>query len=83
MIGKFYDRCDELKFLKDKFENLKRGEFGVLYGRRRIGKSELLRKFISKVKEKKIYINVIGAIKSFNNAIISSFFILFLLLFIF
>lgn len=44
MIGKFYDRCNELQFLRDKFENMKKGEFGVLYGRRRMGKSELLRR---------------------------------------
>lgn len=59
MIKKFYDRCTELGFLKDKYENLKKGELGVIYGRRRIGKSELLRKFLSKVKSKKIYINVV------------------------
>ncbi len=61
MINKFYDRYNELKFLKDKYENLKKGEFGVLYGRRRMGKSELLRKFLKRVNDKKMYVNVIDS----------------------
>lgn len=60
---KFYDRCAELKFLRDKYENLQKGEFGVIYGRRRMGKSELLRKFLKKVKTRKIYLNVIDSNK--------------------
>ena len=60
---KFYDRCSELKFLREKYENLQKGEFGVIYGRRRMGKSELLRKFVKKVKTKKMYINVIDSSK--------------------
>jgi len=63
MIRTFYDRYSELKFLKEKYDNLNQGEFGVLYGRRRMGKSELLRKFIKKIKSKKIYINVIDSSK--------------------
>ena len=59
----FYDRCNELKFLKEKYDNLIKGEFGVLYGRRRMGKSELLRRFLKKIKTKKMYINVIDANK--------------------
>ncbi|MBR9705094.1 ATP-binding protein [Candidatus Pacearchaeota archaeon] len=63
MVKVFYDRCNELKFLKEKYDNLTTGEFGVLYGRRRMGKSELLRKFLKKIKTKKIYINVIDSNK--------------------
>ena len=59
MEKRFYNRVQELEFLRSKFINLKKGEFGVLYGRRRVGKSELLRKFFGKVKENKIYINVV------------------------
>jgi len=54
----FFDRFDELDLLRDKFENLRKGEFGVLYGRRRVGKSELLRKFSRKVKCNKIFLTI-------------------------
>src|SRR3989338_7065262 len=43
----FYDRKEELNLLKRKFDNLSKAEFGVVYGRRRTGKSELLRRFYS------------------------------------
>lgn len=45
----FVGRKNELDFLQDKYES-KNAEFVVLYGRRRIGKTELLREF---VKDKK------------------------------
>lgn len=54
----FYDRFNELDLLKDKFDNLEKGEFGVLYGRRRVGKSELLRRFVKKIKCKSIYLTI-------------------------
>ena len=63
MIKTFYDRCNELEFLKEKYDGLTKGEFGVLYGRRRMGKSELLRKFLKTIKTKKIYVNVIDSNK--------------------
>lgn len=59
----FYDRYNELDFLKVKYDNLQKAEFGVLYGRRRMGKSELLKKFIRKIKSNKIYVNVIDTSK--------------------
>ena len=40
----FYNRKDELAALAERMES-KRGEYFVLYGRRRVGKSELLRHF--------------------------------------
>lgn len=54
----FYDRVEELNLLRSKFENLQRGEFGVLFGRRRVGKTELLRKFANKIKCKKIFLTI-------------------------
>lgn len=42
----FYGREYELKYLEDKYKS-DRAEFIILYGRRRIGKTELLRKFCS------------------------------------
>jgi len=45
LLKKFIDREEELKFLQEKYE--KEGfEFVIVYGRRRIGKTTLLRKFI-------------------------------------
>ena len=40
----FIGRKEELSFLKDKYEEQK-GQLIVLYGRRRIGKTETLREF--------------------------------------
>ena len=40
----FIGREDELKFLEDKYHT-DEGQFIVVYGRRRVGKTELLREF--------------------------------------
>jgi hypothetical protein len=40
----FFNRTDELMALKERLDS-GRGEYFVLYGRRRVGKSELLRHF--------------------------------------
>ena len=45
MFRKFVNRKSELKFLNDRWKSNK-FEFMVLYGRRRIGKTELIKKFI-------------------------------------
>ena len=42
----FIDRETELEILKERF-NSSRAEFMVIYGRRRIGKTELVKKIIS------------------------------------
>lgn len=45
MILKFIDRVEELSFLENRYQ--KKGfEFFVIYGRRRIGKTELIKQFI-------------------------------------
>lgn len=64
MEKEFYDRFEELELLKSKFENLEKGEFGVLYGRRRVGKSELLRRFAKRVKGKKIFLTITAQSKA-------------------
>jgi len=47
MIQRFVDRESELDFLeKSYFKNT--AQFIILYGRRRIGKTELIKKFIEK-----------------------------------
>ncbi len=65
MERKFYDRQKEINVLKNKFDNMTRGEFGVIYGRRRTGKSELLRQFYNKVTiPEKIIITVTSSNKN-------------------
>jgi len=49
MIWRFHDREPELEFLRRKFESLRRGELIILYGRRRIGKTELVKQFLQEV----------------------------------
>ncbi len=46
MLKEFIDREEELSFLNSKFDSDK-PEFVVLYGRRRVGKTELIKQFIS------------------------------------
>ncbi len=61
----FYDRKEQKKLLNDKFINLRTGEFGVIYGRRRTGKSELLRQFHNKIKDQdKLFITVTSSTKT-------------------
>lgn len=45
MILKFVNREDELRILEERYRG-DRSEFVVIYGRRRVGKTELIRKFI-------------------------------------
>ncbi|MBI2106108.1 AAA family ATPase [Candidatus Woesearchaeota archaeon] len=54
----FYNRKKELEILNDKFVNLRSGEMLVIYGRRRVGKTELIRQFIKLVPENKLYFYV-------------------------
>ncbi len=55
----FYNRKSEQELLKRKFDTLNRSEFGVIYGRRRTGKSELLRQFYTKVQSReKLFITI-------------------------
>ncbi len=46
----FYDRKEELTLLEDRYSNLSSGEMIVLYGRRRVGKTELVKQFLKKIK---------------------------------
>ncbi len=51
----FYDRCAELQFFRQKYLKLSKGEFIVFYGRRRLGKTRLVKRFLDEVKCKKVY----------------------------
>src|SRR3989339_72349 len=54
----FYDRKQELNLLKEEFANLQSGKMFVVYGRRRVGKTELIRQFIKTIHENKLYFYV-------------------------
>ncbi|MEA3378428.1 MAG: ATP-binding protein [Nanoarchaeota archaeon] len=54
-MEEFYNRYRELDILKEKYDYLKNGELCILYGRRRIGKTALVLKFLESVKTKKLY----------------------------
>lgn len=54
----FYDRKRELDLLREKYEKLKSGDMVIIYGRRRVGKTELIRQFIKAVPENKLYLYV-------------------------
>ncbi|MEK6968084.1 MAG: ATP-binding protein [Nanoarchaeota archaeon] len=54
----FYDRKEELDILKNKFAGLQSGEMLVIYGRRRVGKTELIRQFMNAIPENKLYFYV-------------------------
>ncbi len=47
----FTDRIEELGLLQEKFNNLSKGELVILTGRRRVGKTELVGKFLEKIPE--------------------------------
>ncbi len=54
----FYDRKQELELLKSKFASLRSGEMLVIYGRRRVGKTELIRQFMKTIPKNKLYFYV-------------------------
>lgn len=59
MDKKFYDRKDELALLNEKYKQIDKG--GVMiafYGRRRVGKTELIKKFIKNVNTSQLYFYV-------------------------
>ena len=52
----FYDRKEELGTLRDTYAHLLRGEMLVYYGRRRVGKTELMDQFIREIpQERRLY----------------------------
>ena len=55
IMKEFYDRESEIKMLKEKAESLKSGELVVMYGRRRVGKTEIVKRFLKDIKANKMY----------------------------
>jgi hypothetical protein len=54
----FHDREAELRYLQDRHEGLKRGELIVLFGRRRLGKTALVQKFLKGASTPRLYLFV-------------------------
>ncbi len=54
----FYDRKKEIALLREKLSRLHSGEMIVLYGRRRVGKTELAKQFLKTVTCRKLYFYV-------------------------
>lgn len=59
MAKDFFNRKNELGILKAKHDGLKNGQMLAIYGRRRVGKTELVKEFLSKLPNKeKLYIYI-------------------------
>ncbi len=54
-MKEFYDRENEIEILEKKVESLKSGELVVMYGRRRVGKTEIVKQFLESIKANKMY----------------------------
>ena len=57
----FYNRKEEIAMLKEKhaaIETSGKGAMLAIYGRRRVGKTELIKKFVKECKEQKLYFYV-------------------------
>ena len=57
----FYNRKEELALLRKKYTDIEKSGKGVMlavYGRRRVGKTELIKKFIREFKDQKLYFYV-------------------------
>ncbi len=55
MERKFYDRRKEINQLTEKLEFMKGGELVIMYGRRRVGKTEIIKQFLGNLKTRKLY----------------------------
>src|SRR3989344_575519 len=59
MAKEFYNRKIELSLLRGKYERLTNGEMLAIYGRRRVGKTELVKEFMKNLsKDEKFYFYV-------------------------
>lgn len=58
VTNQFYNRKEELKELKNASSGIATGRAIVLYGRRRVGKTELVREFLKRESEKGLYLYV-------------------------
>ena len=56
-MHEFYDREEELELLRGKLRDLSRGELVIIYGRRRVGKTELVKQFLREAKGVYLYVD--------------------------
>ncbi|MBI4896356.1 MAG: ATP-binding protein [Candidatus Aenigmarchaeota archaeon] len=54
-MKEFYDRENETGLLKKRVETLKSGELLIMYGRRRVGKTEIVKQFLDHIEADKMY----------------------------
>lgn len=70
MAREFYDRENELTLLKDKYKHLNEGLLLVMYGRRRVGKTELIKEFMNELPQKDkfyFYVDINGKQETLNS----------------
>ncbi len=70
MVREFYDRENELALLKDKYKHQNEGILLVMYGRRRVGKTELIKEFLKELPQKDkfyFYVDISGKQETLNS----------------
>ena len=70
MVKEFYDRENELVLLKEKYKHLDKGILLVMYGRRRVGKTELIKEFMKELPLKErfyFYVDISGKQEILNS----------------
>ncbi|MEK6846069.1 MAG: DUF234 domain-containing protein, partial [Nanoarchaeota archaeon] len=70
MAREFYNRKNELALLKDKYKHLNEGILLVMYGRRRVGKTELIKEFMAELPQKDkfyFYVDISGKQETLNS----------------
>lgn len=70
MVREFYDRENELTLFKDKYKRMNEGLLLVMYGRRRVGKTELIKEFMNTLLQKDkfyFYVDISGKQETLNS----------------
>ena len=70
MAKDFYNRITERELLREKYKNLDTGVLLALYGRRRVGKTELVKQFMNDVPQKRkfyFYVDLSGKQEILNS----------------
>ena len=70
MAEEFYDRATEIEQLRNRYRAIDGGALLALYGRRRVGKTELVKKFMSEIPQKRkfyFYVDLSGKQEILNS----------------